>query len=142
MFAIIADAKEGTYYAELNAEPAQADPFRLMQTFDTNGITAFTLSFWAQAREDDDGSFFVSAGDNVIMEEISSHIVGSWTQFVLDFVTAGPTATITFVSGQSGKDTVGHFLDDITVQPVPLPGALVMLAGGLLGLGIFRRREA
>lgn len=138
----IADAQDGTYYAELNADPAQATPFALTQTFDTNGITAFTLSFWAQARLSNDGSFFVSAGDDVVMEEISSHVVGSWTEYVLNFAVAGPQATITFLSGQSGKDTVGHFLDNISVKPVPLPGALVMLAGGILGLGLFRRREA
>lgn len=63
---------------------------------------------------------------------------GAW----MVFEAIGPETTIEFVSSQLGTDTIGHFLDDVSVRPVPLPGAVVLLADGLLGLGAFRTREA
>ena len=59
------------------------------------------------------------------------------------FTAVSELTTLRFVSLDmpEGLDTIGHFLDSVEVSAVPIPGALVLLAGGLLGLGAFRKRE-
>ncbi len=139
----IADSQEGGYYAELNADPAQAASFALEQTFDTMMGQEYKVSFYAQARKSDDGAFNVSVSNasEVISEVISDHMVGSWTLYEILFTAASTDSTLRFASLQAGSDTIGHFLDNIQVSAVPIPAAVVLLAGGLLGLGAFRKRE-
>ena len=138
----IANAQDGEFYAELNAHPEQRGAFAIEQEFDTDVGQQYLVTFYAQAREmggDGAPGFTVFAGGDSAI--INTHIFGAWMLFDIAFTATDMSSILRFESNDAGDDTVGHFLDNIYVKPVPLPGALVMLAGGLLGLGAFRRRE-
>ncbi len=45
------------------------------------------------------------------------------------------------VSSESGFDYITGVAGHVRVSPVPLPASVVVLAGGLLGLGVLRRRR-
>ena len=129
---------DGKYYAELNAHPAQSGSFELHQTFDTVIGQTYSLDFYAQKRKHGDGSFSFSVGD-IVSTAISDHIKGQWTKYSFLFTATGATSTLGFLSGQGGNDTVGHYLDNISVTAVPEPGVLALFAMGILGVFASRR---
>ena len=134
-------AQDGNYYVELNSHPSQSTPFELVQNIATDLGQQYKVTFWAQKREENDGSFSVSAGGSD--STVSSHVVGTWSMHHLLFTAASELTSLRFVSLDvpPGSDTIGHFLDNVEISAVPLPGALVLLGGGLLGLGAFRKRD-
>lgn len=135
-------AQSGSYYVELNSHPSQSGvPFELVQDIATAIGQQYKVTFWAQKRENNDGSFSVSAAGSDTT--VSSHIVGEWSMHHLLFTAASELTSLRFLSLDmpEGEDTIGHFLDSVEISAVPLPGALVLLGGGLLGLGAFRKRD-
>ncbi len=132
-------SQQGEFHIELNADPAQQDPFRVEQQFHTWEYELHKLSFWARKRDSGDGVFSVQVGD--LDETISSHIVGEWTLFEFVFNSTASSQVLAFISGQAGNDTTGHFIDNIHISKVPVPGAIVLMLGGLLGLSAFRRKS-
>jgi len=123
----------GSYYVELNAHPAQNASFELhSDAFLTIPNQEYTLSFFAQKRSGNDGSFTVTVDG--FSQVVNSHVTGSFNQFTYNFIGTGALTSVTFISGQGGNDTVGHFLDDISLSAVPEPGGLLLLASGLLGI--------
>ncbi len=131
-------SQDGRHHAELRANPAQMGQFVLQQDFATVVNQLYKVSFWAQKRQADDGVFTASAGSEEL--EVNSHVVNEWNVFTFLFTASDITSTLGFTA-LDGSDTVGHLLDNVYVSAVPLPGAIVLLAGGLLGLGAFRKRE-
>lgn len=130
-------SQDGRHHAELRANPAQMGAFVLQQSFDTVVNQLYKVTFWAQKREENDGEFTASAGGTDLA--VSTHIIDEWTPFTFLFTASGITSTLGFTA-EDGADTVGHLIDNVYVSAVPLPGAIVLLAGGLLGLGAFRKR--
>lgn len=65
----------------------------------------------------------------------------NWQAFSFNFVAANPTTELSFI-GALGPHYIG--LDNVSVEAVPEPGtlALCLTAGGFLGLGRLRRRQA
>lgn len=148
--ATFVQAAHGNYYAELNAHPAQNGSFSLNQTFSTVANTVYNLEFYARKRiEDlnnpsiDDGAFFVNVGD--LMDfTINTHVASNWTKYSLSFLATGSNSTLQFLSGQGGNDTIGHYIDNVSVtraQPVSEPtGAAVLFTAGLMALYARRRK--
>jgi hypothetical protein len=136
----LATAVSGNFYAELNAHAAQDVPFVLQQEFATVVGQQYELSFYAQKRQIDDGTFNVTVGD--LNEEISTHVTDTFSLFTFLFTAEDEVSTLSFISNQLGTDTIGHFLDDVSVvTTVPLPAALLLFTGGLVGLGSFRTKK-
>ncbi|MBT8438169.1 MAG: PEP-CTERM sorting domain-containing protein, partial [Gammaproteobacteria bacterium] len=133
----------GNYYVELNAHARQGhnNPFKLHSApFSTIPGQTYELSFYAQKRRADDGSFSVMVDG--FSQVINTHVTSGFTQFSYSFTGTGASTSLTFISGQGGNDTVGHFLDDVSLHAVPEPGALGLLITGLLGIGLKRRTKA
>ena len=131
----------GNYYVELNAHPRQNVPFQLQSdSFSTIPGQRYELSFYAQKRRANDGSFSVMVDG--ISELINTHVTSGFTQFTYKFTGTGALTNLTFVSSQGGSDTVGHFLDDISLSAVPEPEGLALLVTGLLGIRLKRRIKA
>ncbi|MCB1669665.1 MAG: PEP-CTERM sorting domain-containing protein [Gammaproteobacteria bacterium] len=130
----------GDYYIELNAHPGQNIPFQLQSdSFSTVLGQAYLLSFFAQRRRADDGEFsFMVDGYS---QSVSSHVTSGFTLFTYNFIGTGSLTNLVFTSGQSGSDTIGHFLDNVsltTVSSVPEPGMLALLLTGMMGIGLSR----
>jgi hypothetical protein len=144
--------QDGKYYAELNAHPAQANSFQFYQTFDTVAGQTYNLEFYAQKRLNNDGFFTVSVGD-ALEKMINDHVTQEWKKYSFQFTATGNSSTLNFLSGQSGSDTTGHYLDNISVTMLTTPPAvsppavseptatLMFGAGLLMLLGRYRNRK-
>ena len=67
--------------------------------------------------------------------------VGQWTEVKLSFlVPTDATYTLRFSAGGT-NDSLGGLIDNVSVSPVPVPAAGLMLLGGLGGLAALRRRK-
>ena len=79
------------------------------------------LNFYAQKRRANDGRFTVMVDD--FSQVINSHVTGGFSLFTYNFIGTGASTSLKFVAGQGGKDTVGHFLDNISISAPPESGA-------------------
>ncbi len=145
------DAYEGDYHAELNAHGANgssseaATAWSITQTFNTVANQSYNLFFAYSARrgteEESSEAFRVSieGATETFDYVINDHTTAGWLTFAESFIAAGTSATLTFTSIFPESRTVGNFLDDVRVT-VPEPSSIAILALGLVGLGISRKR--
>ncbi len=129
---------EGEKHAELNSHPYTGNSFSIYQAFSTVIGQAYNLSFAYGARSSESESFQVDITGATAMI-FDDHVVNVWSTYSGDFVATASETTLKFTSIVPSAGTVGNFLDDIKVT-VPEPGSLGLLAFGLIGLGMARRK--
>jgi hypothetical protein len=143
-FAWTGAAHSGSYGAFIGAY-GPADPDILTQAITTVANVKYNLSFWLQDDYGANGTgnpFEVSWNGGNLLTLSGVQPVG-WVHYTFTGLvgTAG-TSDITF----KGREVPGGwFLDDVSVNAVPLPpSALLMGTGllGLVGLGWRRRKES
>jgi len=69
-----------------------------------------------------------------------SHGNMGWVANTFNFTATGATTTLAFSSGEDIGSPYGPALDKVEVAPVPAPPALYLMATGLIGFVVVRRR--
>jgi hypothetical protein len=109
----------------------------LAQTLATVKDQSYEVGFWVYggAYDGTPSTFSVQLGTNGLSFERDSH-VDEW-QYMGFVTTAKGNDTLTF--DMFSKD--GELrLTDVSVNPVPIPGAMFLFAPGLAGLAVLRRK--
>lgn len=134
-------AADGTRFAELNAHPeTSGSAFTLFQDFATVENEIYELSFAFRARNGQE-KFNVSVGN--LNMDIVNNDTSNWTLFTGMFTALSGNTSLMFTSIDPDTETLGNFLDNVSViAKVPEPGTLALFGLGLAGLGLSRRRKS
>ena len=151
---VVTVAQSPDHYIELDSHSRTGEPTNTVMYQDvalTQGT--YNLSFWYMARtsaENDNGIFASVTSDtlgiDVFYNSVSkSHVRGtaySWENINWSF-TVDQAATYQLVFGAMGtQNTLGGFIDTISLNPVPEPATMMLFGIGLLGVaGIARKKE-
>jgi hypothetical protein len=145
----------GTQHAEINANVNGT----LFQ--DVAGIAAgarLDFGFAHRARQGTDvmrfdltdlggDGVFGTADDAVLFSDQFTATTAAWevngSSAFAPVTAQGGTLRLSFtpISTGSGSLSIGNFLDDVRLAPVPLPGGVPLLLGGLAALALLRRRQ-
>ena len=98
-------------------------------SFDLGTSTQWTLSSGITAS---------AAGVSATFEDTATGL-DQWNRHSLAFTANSPSTTISLV-GSTGLRYIG--LDNVTVQPVPIPAAVWLFGSALVGLGAVKRKKA
>lgn len=146
----IVAAQSGNQYVELDSHTGTDTNSVMYQTIDSLSVGAsYELSFWYHARTNNgaanDNGIEVLWGDSLPgatvldLEGYSRNSNLGWMNFSLDLVATAETMFLSF--GATGLDnTLGGFIDNVSLTAVPEPGTLALFAIGAAGLLIGRRR--
>lgn len=102
----------------------------------------FAYSPRTNRRNDNGISFSIADLDGNITGPTDDIPRGKWTYVTERFyVTTADLYTLRFeANGRS--NSLGGFVDDITVSSVPVPAGLLLMGTALAGLGMVRRKKA
>ena len=74
-----------------------------------------------------------------VLEGVSSTDL-KWQVMTFDFTASSSVEALTFTSTTASSSFYGPMIDGVTITAVPLPAAIWLFAGGLLGLAGFARK--
>jgi len=142
----IVAAQSGDQYIELDSNNnssmyQQLDGLLIGESYD--------LSFWYHARTNNGGNdngIDVYWGESApgalelsIADQFFSDYANGWKEFTLSLIASSSTMFLTF-SAAGLNNSLGGFIDNVSLTTVPEPGTLVLLGLGVFGLVLGRRR--
>ena len=66
---------------------------------------------------------------------------GEWTEIRTTFISKAAGDYMLTLNGRGRSDSLGGFIDNVSIAPVPVPAAGVLLLAGLGALGAAKRRK-
>ncbi len=135
------EAFAGQQHAELNAHPNNGEAFSIFQQFETEIGRTYDLSFAYQARRNNREAFRVEVvGDDSLIDfVVDDHVRGIWSIFEHGFTANSSQTLLRFTSVFPESNTVGNFLDDVSVSAViPLPATAWLFLSAFLPLSLMR----
>lgn len=133
------------HYVELDSNNNSS----MKQTINFTSTGSYLLSFWYSPRNDDAASNGITYSIGTLLGSVTGPgggppvtAVGSWTQILASFVIT-QTGNYDLVFAASGTDnSLGGFIDNVSIAPIPLPAGGLLLIGALGGLAALRRRKS
>lgn len=109
----------------------------ISQSITTTVGTTYVVNVWLADNSFESGTVFATFGDTIGVTATGSDTSTTYTQYMFSHITT--EATTDFVFG--GTVTGGtFFIDDVSIQAIPLPGALALFAPALLILCAARKK--
>lgn len=110
--------------------------------------SAVRLTFWARGVTDPGffDTFRVLVGSSVTGTQIvqgTTVATGAWTEYTVNFAAQGTGAVGQFAFEYFGDGSTSNYIgiDSVSVVTVPEPSTYALLAFGLAGLALIRRRQ-
>lgn len=150
-----ASAIEGVNKVELDSHGQEQTNSGMYQTVNL-GVGSYTFSFEYLGRTDDEDTngIYYALEDGAVTNgityttglftgDVTGVLSDGWTTVTVlfDVLTAGDYTLEFWAGGEDDK--LGGYIDDVQISAVPLPPAMLLFGGAMLGLGwLSRRRKA
>jgi len=135
------DAEDGNYYVALD----RIGNSTIVQNV-ALGVGRYTLSVWYSPQTNAANTSGVTygitgLGGATATVGTNGATRGQWTQLVLDLMVTVAGTYQVYLGATGTSNNRGAFVDNITLAPVPVPAAGLVLLGGLGALAGVRRRQ-
>lgn len=146
---VVAPAASDPFYVELDSHGTNSNS-GMFQDLEL-GVGVYDLSFLYRARVDDKkGTNGIAVNltgrggavvDSALPDVVKSKDTTQWVlqEYRFEVETAG-TVRLKF-SARGTEDTLGGFIDDVSISAVPLPAGVLLMGSALAGLGVASRRR-
>ncbi|SHO45280.1 PEP-CTERM sorting domain-containing protein [Desulfopila aestuarii] len=138
-------AQDGDQYVELDSHPAPGDA-RMQQKVNLD-IGTYVLDFYYRSRTSNHyGTNGISWGYEDITTSTSFDLgsvnyKSDWTLFSSTFSIASAGDYNIWFESSFDSNTVGGFIDNVSLTPIPEPATLLLFGAGISGIATFFRRK-
>ncbi|MFT3989024.1 DUF642 domain-containing protein [Aestuariivirga sp.] len=134
----VTSAADGTKYLELESDGISS----ITQSFTATFTGKYLLQFFYQPRTSTAGDNLVHATIDGVTVSTSNGVASAGWSLVSVIVTLNAgTHTLGFDAIGAIDNSVGGFIDNVSITAVPLPPPALLLMSGIVGIGYLGRRS-